>query len=94
MMLLRFPTSPPKTLLELFERLRELVRQVERKILVNVIVETSETEIAHGLGVVPRIILPGAPHCIALIKQTRDADKTCIYLKASIRCVVNIEVAA
>jgi len=60
---------------------------------VNVIVETTETAIAHGLGVVPRLILPGAPHCIAVIKQTKDADNQCIYLKATIRCVVNIEVA-
>jgi len=91
--MLSFPTSIPQTLRELYERVMELVPQVERNVLVNVIVETTETAIAHGLSAVPRIILPGAPHCIAVIRQTKDADKKCIYLKATNQCVVNIEVA-
>ena len=88
---LRFPTHPPQTLQELFERVRDVVRQLETKELRNVEVETTETAVAHGLGHVPSWVGMPIPHCLSLVRQTKRPDDKCIYLRASNKCVVHVE---
>lgn len=86
----RYPTSRCRSLPELEDRVRELVRQLEPVVLENVPIGTSETVISHGLGETPGWVGPDFPHCRALIEQTRPPDRKRIYLRASNDCVVNI----
>jgi hypothetical protein len=90
-MAFRFSLQPPKTLLELFERIRELLPQLEPRVLENVQVNTTTTTIAHGLPYVPKIPRAPLPNCLAIVCQARPADSTYIYLRASNKCVVNVE---
>ena len=89
-MTLRWPTSRSRTLAELEDRIGELVGQLEPVVLTNCVVGTTETAFAHGLGEVPGWVGWDPPHCIAIVKQTRAPTKTCIYLQATVQCVVNI----
>jgi len=89
---LRYPTSRCKSLPELEDRVRELVRQLEPVVLENRVIETTETIVAHGLGEVPGWIGWDPPHCVAIIRQTRAADHRNIYLQATNRCVINVRV--
>ena len=86
----RFPVSVPASLSELFERIRELLPQLELKVLPNRPVGTTETVIAHGLKSTPVFVVTGNPHCIAIVKETRRANGKHIYLKATNACVVNV----
>lgn len=86
----RFPVSIPKTLGELFERIRELLPQLEARVLPNRLIGTTETKIAHGLKSTPVFVVPSHPHCIAVVKETRRPDQEFIYLKATNPCVVNV----
>lgn len=88
----RYPTSRCRSLSELEDRVRELVRQLEPVILENRIVETTETVVAHGLGEVPGWVGWDPPHCVAIVRQTRAPDKRNVYLRATVRCVVNVRV--
>lgn len=87
----RFPTSIPKTLTEMWERLREFVRQLEPVILKNVAIGTTETAVAHGLGERPAWFGWDPPHCIAIVRQTRDPDQKCVYLRATNPCVIDLK---
>ena len=87
----RFSTQPPKTLLELFERIRELLPQLEIPILFNCEVGTDETAIAHGLKQVPRMAIPFT-HCLAPACETRAPDAQNVYVRAAVLCVANIMV--
>lgn len=87
----RFPTSIPKTLTEMWERLREFVRQLEPVILKNVAIGTTETAVAHGLGERPAWFGWDPPHCIAVVRQTRDPDQKCVYLRATNPCVIDLK---
>jgi hypothetical protein len=88
----RYPTSRCRSLPELEDRVRELVRQLEPVILENRIIETTETAVAHGLGEVPGWIGWDPPHCVAVVRQTRAPDHRNVYLRATTRCVVNVRV--
>ena len=88
----RFPTSVPTSLPDMWERLRELVHQLEPVVLRNVAIATTETAVAHGLREVPGWVGWDPPHCIAIVKQTKDPDKDCVYLKATNACVINVYV--
>jgi hypothetical protein len=87
----RFPTSIPKTLTEMWERLRECVRQLEPVILKNVAIGTTETAVAHGLGERPAWFGWDPPHCIAIVRQTRDPDQKCVYLRATNPCLIDLK---
>jgi hypothetical protein len=91
-MAFRFSLQPPKSLLELFERIRELLPQLEPLVLQNVEIETTITAIAHGLGATPRLVRASTPHCLALVCQAAPSDNRCIYLRASNKCVVDVEI--
>ena len=93
-MAFRFSLVPPSSLLELFERVRELLPQIgpASTIIPNVEVGIEETAIAHGLGSAPSMVRTSTPHCLAIVGQTRQADIKCIYLHASNLCVVDVEV--
>lgn len=90
-MAFRFSLQPPKTLLELFERIRELLPQLEPRVLENVQVNVTTTTIAHGLPYVPKVIRSSLPNCLAIVCQAQPADSKYIYLRASNKCVVNVE---
>jgi hypothetical protein len=87
----RFSLQPPKTLLELFERLRELLPQLERKVFLNVEIQTTETRVAHGLNYTPKVCLPPTSHCLAMVCESRPPDSKYVYLRASNKCVADIE---
>lgn len=87
----RFSLQPPKTLLELFERLRELLPQLERKVLLNVEIQTTETRVAHGLSYTPKVCLPPTSHCLAMVCESQPPDSKYVYLRASNKCVADIE---
>ena len=91
-MYFRFSLSPPKTLDELFQRIRELLPQLEPKVLHDVTVRTTTTTVAHGLGYTPQIVYPPIPHCLALVCQDQPPDKDNIYLRASNLCVCDVRV--
>lgn len=91
---LRFPLSPPRDVPELFERIRELLPQLEPKIVRNVQVNVEETAIAHGMKTVPQVVRAWAPHCLAMVCESRQADAKHIYLRASNVCVCNVEIVA
>jgi hypothetical protein len=91
-MAFRYPTSRCRSLPELEDRVRELVRQLEPVVLENRIVETTETAIAHGLGEVPGWVGWDPPHCVSIVRQTRAPDHRNIYLRAVKRCVINVRV--
>ena len=93
-MAFRFSLQPPKTLQELFERVRDLLPQVEVKVLASREIDTSETPIAHGLRQVPIFVCPGSPHSISIIRKTRSPDSQCIYLRAAKKVVADIWVVA
>lgn len=88
----RFSLQPPKTLLELFERIRELLPQLDPWVLENVEVETTITAIAHGMGSVPTFFDIGPSHCLALVAKAAASDSKCIYLRASNKCVVDVRI--
>lgn len=90
----RFPIRIPKTVDELFGWLRELLPQLEIKVLKDRKIETTETAIAHGLGSVPIYVRTSNPHCIAVIRETRRPDKKCVYLRATNQVVADVRVAA
>ena len=91
-MALRFSLAPPKTLLELFERIRELLPQLEPKVLHDIPVATTETAVAHGLGYTPQVVYPPLPHCLTIVCQERPPDDKNIYLRASVDCVCDVRV--
>jgi hypothetical protein len=87
----RFSLQPPKDLLDLFGRIRDLLPQLEPKILANVPVGVTVTAIAHGMRATPRFVRASSPHCLALVRQEKPADEQNIYLRASNECVVDVE---
>jgi hypothetical protein len=93
-MAFRFPTQPPKTLMELFDRLRELLPQVEVKVLASREIGTTETPIAHGLRQVPIFVRTSNPHCLAVIRKTKNPDDKCVYLRATNKVVADVWVVA
>ena len=84
-------TSVPQTLQEMWQRFEEYVKQTEVKVIENVLVGTTETAVAHGLGVVPYMVGWDPPHCLAVVGQTRRADRKCVYLKASNQCAITLK---
>ena len=90
-MFFRFPLSPPASLLDLFGRIRDLLPQLEPKILKDVSVNTETTSIAHGLKRPPRIVRAPLPHCLAFVCEAQPPDATNIYLRASNICVCDVE---
>lgn len=89
-MALRYATSIPKSLPELHERIRELVRQLEPLVIANVEVRTTETAIAHGQKSVPRWVRDSTPHSLSRVRQTRAPDATNVYFRASKKCVIDL----
>jgi hypothetical protein len=88
----RFSSQPPKSLGELFERLRDLLPQLDPVVLHNIQVNTTITTVAHGQKSTPKMWKPGAPHCLAIVAEAAPMDSKNIYLRASNKCVVDIEV--
>ena len=85
----RFPLSQPQTPQELFERVRELLPQLEMPIIANKEIGVTETAIAHGLNQVPRMAIP-FPHCLVTACETRSPDNRNVYVRAVVPCVANI----
>jgi hypothetical protein len=88
---LRFSTQPPKDLQELHRRLAELLPQLEHKFIEDVEVGTEETPIAHGLNYTPSHAIP-LPHCLALVCETKRPTKEHVFLRATNKCVVTVEI--
>jgi hypothetical protein len=89
-MTFRFPTHPPSSLLELFQWVRDLLPQLEPKIIKNMEIGTNETAVAHGLKSVPRFVSHSTPDCLVRIRQTKPPDAKNIYFRASTLCVVDV----
>jgi hypothetical protein len=93
-MAFRFPIRIPKTLDEMFGWLRELLPQLEIKVLKDRQIETTTTAIAHGLGSVPVFVRTSNPHCISIIRKAKAPDKNCVYLRATNKVVADVWVAS
>jgi hypothetical protein len=89
----RFPHREPRDAKELYQWLRELLPELEIRVLENCEVGTTTTPIAHGLGMVPFFVRCSTPHCIALVRQVKKADNKNVYLRATNACVVDVFVA-
>jgi hypothetical protein len=63
-----------------------------KKLLTNQGIGTSETTIAHGLGITPNNVLV-FPYSNAVVYRSRAPDATNIYLKASAACSADIYVS-
>lgn len=85
----RFSTQPPKTLLELHERIRELLPQLAPLILRNYEVGVTETAIAHGLKQTPQMAIPFT-HNLSPACECRFPDERNVYVRAAVPCVCNI----
>lgn len=81
-MAFRFATSSPRTLEELFQRIRELLPQLEPRVMADVEVGTQTTAIAHGLQGVPRFYAL-KPHCLAMWCEAKIPDTKNVYVRAS-----------
>lgn len=92
-MALRFPQRQPRDAAELYQWLRELLPDLEIKVVENCEIGTQETIVAHGLGSVPFFVRCSTPHCISVVRQTRKADSHNVYLRSTNRCVVDVFVA-
>jgi hypothetical protein len=87
--MLRFATSVPKTLEELYERIRELLPQIEPKVITNMEIGTSETAVAHGLPFVPGYAFL-IPHSCTMWCHTRFPDSKNAYFRAKNPVVADV----
>jgi len=99
-MALTFPVRPSSALPELAQACIDLVPQLQRKLAVvqGYTIGTSETAIAHGLGVVPLtaiIVRHGAPSLAGPgVWRTRAPDERFVYYAASASTVCDVVVIA
>lgn len=93
-MALRFALRPSQTVEDLSKQVQELIPQIDRqpRVIRNVEVLTTETAIAHGLNYPPSYFSHSIPHCLTMIRQTRFPDSKNVYLRATVKCVVNLEI--
>ena len=90
-MFFRFSLQPLTSLQDLFGRIRDLLPQLEPKILKDIPVTTDITPVAHGLNRAPRVVRQPVPHCLAMVCQAQPPDDHNIYLRASNLCVCDVE---
>jgi len=88
---LRFPSRPLGTVQELERATRDLVSQLERRVINNMSVEIDRTALAHGMSTTPSMVHVIA-HSNAHVWQCAAPDSKCVYLQADAPCVVDVEV--
>lgn len=86
-----FPTLPDPTARDVQRSVLDLLPQLERVIIRNVLVKTTETTQVHGLRGAPTFYSI-KPKGDARVWESRDPDATRIYLKASSQVYVDVEV--
>ena len=98
-MAFRFPKVPPKSLLELFQWIRDLLPQLEPKFIYDIQVQATVdqanpviTTVCHGLKNPPSFVRVSLPDCEAFVCFAKEADSRNIYLRASNLCVVSVEI--
>jgi hypothetical protein len=94
-MALTFAVRPSSTLPELAQECISLVPQLQSKLAViqNYTIGTSETAVAHGLGVVPMAALV-SPHANVTWWRTKMPDARFVYLAASSSAECDVVVVA
>ena len=87
---LSMPDRRNPTASEVARDVQELLPQLERVVLLDKSVGTTQTAIAHGQRGAPRH-LSITPHSDVRVWRSAPSDSRCIYLTASAACVVDVE---
>lgn len=87
----RFVNRPTGTLPELWEECARMDERSTRVIVKDFAIGTTETPLAHGMGVVPQGVF-WAPHSDVSVWRSSAPDSRFVYLIASSACVADVEV--
>jgi hypothetical protein len=94
MKVINFPIRPSGDIRELWDSTIDLARQLDdflSSTLKNVVIHTTETQIAHGKKWTPSIAIPIRITNVA-VWQSRPPDSKYCYFTATTECVVDLRV--
>jgi hypothetical protein len=89
---LTFPLKPNGTIAELWQAVLDLIPQLERGVIRNVSIGTTETAIAHGMTAAPDVVF-WAQQSNVTIWRSSAPDERFVYLTASSACVADLKVS-
>lgn len=90
-MAISLPQRANATTEELARDLRDLLPQLERRVLSSVTIGTTSTPLAHGLSGTPRLVNV-LPHADARVWRSAAPDGSVVYLQASVSVACDVEV--